>query len=331
MVSDAALREGLCTTPLKEHGGDWYSLRFEAMGTACRISFAAASRARARSMQQEWMHWLASFEIKYSRYRPDSMISRLNEAAGGSPVEIDEDLENMFQLCDWFHWVTHGLFDPTLLPLIRLWDYHAPHPVIPSNEAIAQAKALVGWRDVQRENGCAFLPREGMAIDTDGFGKEYAVDKALEMAVGAGCEHLVIDFGQDVRVLGTPAEGGQWRIGLEHPEHPGRSWRGLVVENMAVATSGDYLRNFESGGARYGHILDPRTGRPVAHEGRSVSVVAPTCAQAGILSTAAFVLGPEEGPEFLETCDQVEGCMWNSSHCIQTSRFDQYVLDHAHA
>ena len=107
---------------------------------------------------------------------------------------------------------------------------------------------------------------------------------------------------------------------------PGRCWAGVAVRDRAVTSSGDYLRGFEIGGRRYGHILDPRTGHPVANGCRSVAVIAPTCTEAGILSTTAFILGPREGLDFLEHQYQAAGCLWDEARCLQTRRFHEYLI-----
>jgi thiamine biosynthesis lipoprotein len=146
------------------------------------------------------------------------------------------------------------------------------------------------------------------------------------MALGRGIRNVVVNFGHDLRVHGEPPEGGPWRIGLEDPNDPGRCWGGVAVRDRAVTTSGDYLRHFTAGGVRYGHILDPRTGHPVNNGCRAVSVIAPTCTEAGILSTTAFILGAREGLEFLDGYYQAEGCIWHQDQRIETRRFDEYLI-----
>jgi thiamine biosynthesis lipoprotein len=306
--------------------GGYYSASFHAMGTACRVIYSANRPAAAEQFRKALLRWLAEFEAQYSRYLEDSLISEINRSAGAGWVDIDEELESMFQLCDWYHWRTDGIFDPSTLPLIKLWDYQAERPVVPDDASIRSAVSLVNWRMVQRERGKVMLPHEGMAIDIGGIGKEYAVDRVMAMAQDRGVRDILIDFGQDLRCYGSPPEGGAWRIGLEHPQDPGKCWTGVSLDDRAVATSGDYHRHFELGGKRYGHILDPRTGYPVNHDGQAVSVIAPTCTEAGILATTAFVLGPFEGLAFLESCHQAEASVWAGKHQTQTGRFSRYVL-----
>jgi len=148
------------------------TLSFPALGTSCQVQYAAPQGdAQAWSFENRVMGWVTAFEAKYSRFRPDSLISRINAAAGAEAVAIDPEMEAMLALCDTLHFMTQGVLDPTLLPLIRLWDFKAPQPRLPAREDIAAARSLVGWKRVERSPGKVFLPVPGMAIDFGGFGK----------------------------------------------------------------------------------------------------------------------------------------------------------------
>ncbi|MDB6137847.1 MAG: ApbE family lipoprotein, partial [Verrucomicrobiaceae bacterium] len=261
------------------------------------------------------------FEARYSRYREDSLISAINRAAGAGWVDTDAELESLFALCDHHHWSTGGVFEPTALPLQRLWNYQAAQPRVPGDDEIAQALKQVGWDKVLRRPGKVCLPEAGMAIDLGGIGKEYAVDRVIEQSRPFGITDILVDFGRDVRASGQAPQGGPWRVGLEHPAEVGRCWGGVQASNRAVTTSGDYLRGFEVGGRRYSHIIDPRTGRPVANGCHSASVIAPTCTEAGVLSTAALILGAEEGVRLIERSCLAQGCVWQGDALHETQRF----------
>ena len=98
------------------------------------------------------------------------------------------------------------------------------------------------------------------------------------------------------------------------------------ADSAAIATSGDYARNFSLAGQRYGHIIAPRSGYPVANRCLAVSVIAPRCTEAGVLSTAAFILGAEAGLPFLESHPQAEGCIVSETGRRQTSNFHKFSL-----
>lgn len=302
-------------------------LSFAALGTTCEVQYVApGGEAQAERFSSAAVGWVTAFEAKYSRFRPDSLVSRINAAAGQGWVEIDPEMESLLQLCDTLFAMTHGVLDPTALPLLRLWNYKAERPRIPSVEEVAAARALVGWSKVKREPGRIFLPVAGMALDFGGFGKEYAVDIVAQLAADHGVSSVLVDFGHDLRAMGTPPGRPAWHVGLEDPATPGKAAGSIGVTNRGVASSGDYLRCFTMNGRRYGHIVDPRSGYPVANGCLQATVVAPTCLQAGVLSTTAFVLGVPRGIEFIQSCPGAEGLIVTERARAQTRGFFNYVV-----
>ena len=243
-----------------------------------------------------------------------------------NPVAVDAEMEGLLKLCDTLHFMTQGVLDPTTLPLLRLWNYQAESPRIPSATELAAARALVGWKKVQRTPGHVFLPEPGMALDFGGFGKEWAVDMVAQIARDHGITAALVDFGHDLRAVGLPPGRPAWHIGLEDPAAPGTLKGSLALtRGQGVASSGDYLRRVVIDGVRYGHIVDPRTGRPVAHGCRQATIIAPTCLQAGVLSTAAFVLGIKAGLELIQAQPGAEGQLLTDDTRAQTRGFWNYV------
>ena len=140
-------------------------------------------------------------------------------------------------------------------------------------------------------------------------------------------QNLLVDFGQDIRVLGRPPGRPAWHIGLENPKSPGSCWGSVAATNHAVASSGDYLRCFVHEGRRYGHIIDPRTGWPVSNGCLSVNIVAPTCTLAGILSTTAFILGPQDGLQLINSTFGASGAVITETGNLITPRFYEYLVN----
>ena len=300
---------------------------FPALGTTCEIQYAApAGDGQAAAFEDAAVTWVQAFETKYSRFRPDSLVSRINQAAGREWVEVDDDMEQLLALCDTLQAMTQGVLDPTALPLIQLWNWKAARPRIPDAAEIAAARRLVGWHRVQRQPGAIFLPERGMALDFGGFGKEYAVDIVAQIATNYGIGAILVDFGHDLRVLGTPPGRPAWHIGLEDPRRPGTSWASVALGgSRGIASSGDYVRCFQINGRRYGHIIDPRTGWPVANGCTQATIIADTCLQAGVLSTTAFVLGIPAGIEFVQACPAADGIVVTETTRAQTRGFYRYV------
>ena len=302
-------------------------LSFRALGTVCEVQYAADD-AQAANFERAAVAWVTAFEAKYSRFKPDSLVSRINAAAGHEWIAVDAEMEGLLQLCDTLHFMTQGVLDPTALPLIQLWNYKAEKPRVPADAEVAAALTLVGWKKVQRAPGKVFLPVPGMALDFGGFGKEYAVDIVAQLAVSHGIGNVLVDFGHDLRASGAPPGRPAWHIGLEDPQKPGAAAGSIAVVGKGVASSGDYLRCFTVEGKRYGHIVDPRTGRPVANGCAQATVIASTCLQAGVLSTTAFVLGVPRGLEFIQACPGAEGLILTDKARAQTRGFFNYVATH---
>ena len=304
-----------------------FRVSFQAMGTSCEMIYACGSATVADAFREDAINWVRSFEKRYSRYLPDSLISRINAQAGKDAVEVGGEDLRLLDLCDSLNFLTHGLFDPSTLPLSRLWDFKAKEPKIPEEEQIQEALRLVGWKKVIRESNRVFLPEVGMGLDFGGFGKEYAVDRVVEIARAHGIENALVNFGGDVRAIGSPPEEDAWRIGVEDPSKPGSPSFLLALDNGAVATSGNYQRFFERNGRRYGHLLDHRTGYPTETACLSSTVVARSCLEAGVLATCSLLEGERNGLVAIESFFGAEGCLRTQSGITWTKGFDKHVIE----
>jgi thiamine biosynthesis lipoprotein len=270
---------------------------FRAMASDNELQVDAPDAAHGRRAADAAIADVQRIEAKYSRYRDDSLTTRINRAAGGAPAAIDAETAALIAYADRCFAQSGGLFDLTSGVLRRAWDFRRQPPRLPDPAALAAARALIGWADVEWDERAIRLPRAGMEIDFGGIGKEYAADRAAAILADHGVVHGLVNLGGDVRAIGTQPGGAPWRVGIKHPRVEGRSIATVELADGAVATSGDYERFFEIDGRRYSHILDPRTGMPVSHW-QSVSVVAPLCVVAGSCSTMAMLM-EARGEEFL--------------------------------
>lgn len=295
------------------------SLSFKALGTACALQFRCDDGRTALQFVAEALAWLQAFEAKFSRFRPDSVVSRINQAAGRQWVEVDAETERMLDIADAMHRLTDGVLDAAMLPLLRVWDWKQVHERLPAEADIRQAHSLADWREVRRQPGKIWLPHPGMGLDFGGFGKEYAVDQLVAIARRHGLTDALVDLGRDLFAIGGNGRHPFWHVGIQDGVQPERCLGGLAVSGQAVCASGDYARRFEFNGVRYGHILDRRTGWPVRHGLRAVTVLAPSCLLAGIYSTCAFILGMREGLQFVESAPGIEACL-QDDHGVALSR-----------
>jgi len=275
-----------------------------AMGTFVRIE---ASGAGAREAVGRALARFAELEALLDPARPSSDVARLALAAGsGEPLPVSPDTIALLTAADEVHRLSGGAFDLTVGPLVTLWGFGSgaepARTAPPDAEALARALSLVAWEEVSWDpaTGTARLGLAGQTLATGGIAKGYALDDAAAILRNAGVRRALLDAGGSLYLLGArDDEGRPWRVGVRHPRGEGYIGVLEVPGDRAVATSGDYERYFEAEGVRYHHILDPRTGRP-ARQAVSVTVVGPSATLADALSTALFVLGPEEGLRLLE-------------------------------
>ncbi len=291
----------LCLPPLDAGQPSVQTFRtiFRAMASEHELTLCSDDPSRARRAAELAIADVARIEAKYSRYRDDSLTTRINRAAGIDEVAIDAETGALFAYADRCYRASGGRFDLTSGVLRRAWDFRRTPPRLPDAAALDAAMALIGWGRVEWSDRAVRLPQAGMEIDFGGIAKEYAADRVATISIEQGVGHGLVNLGGDVRAIGPRPDGSSWRVGIRHPRRADIAIAAVPLAAGALATSGDYERYFEIDGARYCHILDPTTGKPVAHW-RSVSVLAPLCVVAGSCATIAMLL-EERAEAFLES------------------------------
>ena len=243
-----------------------------------------------------------------SLYREDSGLARLNRAAGSGPVRVESELFDLLGQAQRFTRLSDGAFDVTVAPLVRLWGFDRLEELrVPSPAAVRAARERVGADRVRLLPDGRVELAAGSEIDLGAIAKGWAVDRALETLQARGVQAALVNLGGNVGVLGTPPGRAAWEVAVRHPR-AGRAALGVLLlrGRAAAATSGDYERFFEAAGARYGHVIDPRTGWPVRGV-VAATVVAPSATAADALSTATMVLGASAGLELIGRCTGAEG------------------------
>lgn len=275
---------------LERRNGYWLG-RFEAMASPCEILVETDDETLAAELLRITADEALRIEKKFSRYRDDNIVHRINNS-GGRPVTVDPETAQLLDFAQTLFQLSGGLFDITSGIMRKAWTFDGGSH-IPDNDLIASLLSRIGWDKVRWENSELTLP-DGMQIDFGGVGKEYAVDRTA-LLVKARCDSpCLINFGGDLTVTQTRAGGNAWQIGIESVELPHRtSEHVLHLERGALATSGDVRRYLLRDGVRYGHILNPKTGWPVVDAPRSVTVSAGTCTEAGMLATLAMLQGKD--------------------------------------
>jgi len=311
-----------------ERRTDYFVGHFEAMASHCEVLIDT----RDKNLAQEITHLAAAevsrIEQKYSRYRDDNILHRINQ---GTAVQVDEETARLLDYAQQLYHLSEGKFDVTSGVLRRAWRFDGSDN-IPSVARIDALLPLVGWEKIQRHHSQIQLTA-GMEIDFGGIGKEYAADRAAlavsALIAGQSDAHArstsaLINLGGDLAVTGPRKNGNGWQVGVDSgaPVNSGapinNSGAPLIPTQTAdfslkqggVATSGDANRYLEKSGVRYGHVLDPRTGWPVKGAPAAVTVVAASCTDAGMLSTMALLHGPA-AEDFLRKQEVPYWCQWH--------------------
>jgi thiamine biosynthesis lipoprotein len=229
-----------------------------------------------------------------------SDVVRINEMAGVKPVVVDEDVFEMLLLAQEYSRLTEGAFDVTIGPLMDLWGFGREKQKVPTNSELQRVLALVDSEKLilDKDEQSAFLSEEGMSLDLGAVAKGYAVEKAAQVLIEEGVERALINAGGNIRVIGEKANQQLWKIGIQDPRDSSALIGTLSLGNEGTATSGDYNRMIEIAGKTYHHLLSSQTGYPVGYN-ISVTVVTQDAGQADLLSTALFLLEPQQALELV--------------------------------
>lgn len=296
------------------------------------LDTAVTLTARGKDAQaaiDESMARLKNIDNMVNPNVPDSDVSKLAKNAGnGQWVVLHPETYKMLAVAQDYARKTNGAFDVTTKPLVDLWGIGTDHAKVPTPAELAEVQKKIGWQklELDEEKQSARLMQKGMGVDLGGVAKGFAADEVRKIYARYGIKDGLINLGSSsMYALGVNQEGKAWHIGLRHPrKDSSEKMAVLPLKNEALSTSGDYERFFEAGGMRYHHILDPRTGWPAKSGAMSVTIVAADNVEDGgmltdILSTAVFVLGPEQGARFLRSQEGIEGAITDGRYQLWTT------------
>ncbi len=278
------------------------------MGTLARIQVSASSQAEAHKCADAGFRALDLADSVFSTWRADSEISHINDQAGQGPVPISDAMAEVLVAALEISSRSGGAFDPTVLPLVELWGFRNRQPSpSPSKQAVDHCLDAVGAHLVhfQKANQTVEFSHPRTRLDFGGIAKGAALDQAAAAMMKNGATGGMIDLGGGLLVFG---QGQKHQVGVVNPLDSNHPLANIPLSKGSVATSGQYERFRGHDEKTWGHILDPRTGQP-CDQGLSVTVITDSALLADILATACFVLGPEDGLEFLERTPGCEGLM----------------------
>lgn len=277
----------LSSVPVRE-------ITFRALGTDTQLLTVDAVDS---GPLQEVRDLIASLEDRWSRFRPDSELSRLN-AAAGRPVSVAPDTFALIAGAVEAWRLTGGRFDPTILPALSAAGYDRSFELVAGDGPAAWGGpvAVPGCAGIalQPDTGLVALPA-GVALDLGGIAKGHTADRAVAALMAAGAAGALANLGGDVRVAGVAPDGEAWTVGIDDPHRPGRDLGILALAGGAVATSSCGRRRWTRGGRTFHHLIDPATGAPADGGVDAAVMIAGSAAWAEVLAKAALIAGPDDG------------------------------------
>jgi len=269
-------------------------------------------------------HLMSSFTDK-------SDLAKINRAAGNDRITVDPRLCEVVASAKAIAQRTGGVFDPTVLPLLKLYGLRDNSPRIPEHKSLEQTLALVDYRkiDVNMAGHQVGLEKPGAAADLGGIAVGYAVDRAVAVLKAHGIQRAVINAGGEIYALGTPKDQEGWQIGIQHPCIPNRLAGKVVIANKAISTSGNYESKAQDNDRKLGHLFDPQTGT-MPDPMLSATVIADTTMEADALSTATFLMGAKKAVRFVESQQNVGGAFilagsGREIETVQSGRFPKII------
>ncbi len=271
-------------------------------------------------------------ESQLTVYNDESEISRLNATAHLGPVEVESGLFGLLERAVALSKLTGGAYDVTSGALSQAWGFVRGPKRVPDAETLAEARARTGWQHLRLdpENRTVAFDRPGIQINLGSIGKGYAIDRAVELMRQHWFPTSALIHGgrSSLFALGSPPGqfGARWEIAVRNPLRPETPLGVLRLRNRGLGTSGNAFQQFVGDGRSYGHILDPRTGEPAVGGAASVTVLAPTAAEADALSTAFYLLGPEAAEDYVERNGDVGVVMVLEGQAEQSPRWVTFGL-----
>lgn len=300
------------------------------MGTFVQVTVAAKDHPQAQKFFTVAFEQIDKVNRIMNDWDPNSEISQLTQTAHLAPVPVSSELFDVIAASIEYSKLSGGAFDITVGPETQLWRQMRETHQEPAPEALAEARAKVGYEKMILDPNAKTVKFavEGMKLDVGAIAKGYAVDCAIEALRRKGAVSAMVDLAGNIRCFGPGIkQDGNWFIGLQNPRKAGEILLKLRINEMSIATSGDYERYAEVNGEKQSHILNPKTSQSVK-ELASVTIIAPTAMQADALSTAVSVLGQEKGLALIESVPCVEAIITTAADPekpIQTGGAAQFI------
>lgn len=274
-------------------------------GTTYNVTYQSNENLKAEIEQA-----LKEVDFALSPFNKQSIITAINQ---NRDTTINSLFLDVFKTAGKVFADTEGAFDITVAPLVNAWGFGFKNGTMPDDRQIDSIKAFVGFNMVKVDEKLMKITKADprLMLDCGAVAKGYGVDRVAAMLRSKGISNFLVEIGGEVVAEGVNPEKQKWRIGILQPNDDSLSvneeLQAIVsLNNVAMATSGNYRNFYYKDGRKYAHTIDPATGRPVQHNILSATVLAPTCAMADAYATAFMVMGLDKAKEVLSRHDEMK-------------------------
>ncbi|WP_235048855.1 FAD:protein FMN transferase [Methylomonas sp. MK1] len=249
---------------------------------------------------------LAEIDAQMSNYREDSEISRLNGQESSDWLSVSPEIAGLLAIADQVYRRSEGCYDLTVKPLFDLWGFSKHENRVPTDQEIAELIPHIGMPLLEIDAAGHRIRKidPKLKIDLSSIAQGYSVGMIAQRLDALGIEHYLVEIGGEMLVKGRKANGDDWRIGVEMPTSPTRDLQKIIdikeTKGTAIMTAGTYRNFFEDQGQNYSHILNPKTGKPVDHHLRSVTVIHDNPTWADAWDTALLCVGESKAMQIAE-------------------------------
>ncbi|UCE52060.1 MAG: FAD:protein FMN transferase [Desulfobacterales bacterium] len=284
------------------------------MGTTYHLKIVTGYFQGIKGLKDKIEKRLGEINQSMSTYIKDSEISRFNDLGQADvKFEVTDDFFRVMQMGKKVYDLSEGAWDATVNPLVDLWGFGRAgrKNKIPPKRQVEALLPSIGFENIEIISpGYLIKKHASVTLDFSSIAKGYGVDAIAEVIHREGFQNYLVEIGGEVYASGLRKDGQPWRVGINRPQKDAaisNVYKVVRLQNKAFATSGDYRNFFEVNGIRYSHVIDPKTGYPVANGVVSVSIVSNTCTFADGLATAIMVMGHKNGLSLIDRLDDVEG------------------------
>lgn len=301
-------------------------LQGESMGTTWHITLLPNTNSKqdAKVLRVGVEQVLLRIDEQMSNWRKDSEISRFNQAQTTDWFPVSSDLVKVVQMAQQVSQFSHGVYDITVGPLVRLWGFGSEKNAevkVPADGDIKATLAKMGYQKLTTQESPPALRklRPDMYVDLASIAPGYAVDLIGQYFEQQGISDYMVELGGEVLTLGKSPRGDAWRIGIEKPVDLGKAvQQGMTLTNAGLSTSGDYRDFFIENGKRYSHTINTSTGYTANHSLASVSVVAENTTLADAYSTMLMAMGEVQGRAFADQHQLKVFFIWRTDKGFET-------------